>query len=99
MVVFRHISVLRGFMTHLYQLVGMLLEHLRVLLHITLITGLGRLHQHQQWHVGLQEGITHVVHHRLAQLYATATARSKVNSKSKAVVVGARFMFSDISNL
>ena len=55
-------------MTYLHQLVGVLAEHLGVLLHLLLVAALGRLDEHQQGNVGLQEGVRDVVHHRLPQL-------------------------------
>ena len=55
-------------MTYLDQLVGVLAEHLRILLDLLLVATLGSLDEHQQWHVGLQERVGDVVHHRLPQL-------------------------------
>ena len=55
-------------MTDLHKLVGVLTEHLGVLFDLLLVAALGRLDEHQQGHVGLQEGVGDVVHHRLPQL-------------------------------
>ena len=53
---------------HLDEFVGVLHEDLGVLLHLSLIPGLGRLYQYLERDVGLQERVAHVVHHRLTQL-------------------------------
>jgi len=46
----------------------MLCENLRIFLNASLIPCLRCLYQHQQGHIGFQEGVGHMVHHCLAQL-------------------------------
>lgn len=53
---------------YLDELVGVLAEHLRVLLHLLLVAVLGGFDQDQQGDVGLQEGVGDVVHHSFTEL-------------------------------
>lgn len=53
------------YVTHLHQLVGVFAEDLCILLNLFFITALGRLYQHQQRHIGLQERVRYVVHNSL----------------------------------
>ena len=54
---------------YLNELVGMLTEDLRVLLHFFLITAFGSLDENQQWHIGLQERIWYMIHYCLPELW------------------------------
>ena len=49
----------------------MLLEDLCVFFHLSLVPSFSSLDQHQERHIGLQERIANMVHHRLAQLQRT----------------------------
>lgn len=53
---------------YLNQFVGVLTENLGIFLHLLFITILGSLDQYQQWNIGLQKRVRHVVHHSLSQL-------------------------------
>lgn len=53
---------------YLNQLVGMLAEHLCILLDFFLVAVFGSFNQDEQGNVGLQEGVRDMVHYGFAQL-------------------------------
>lgn len=70
--------LIRGvFVAYLDELVGVLTEDLGIFLHFLLVAVLGRFDEDQERHVGLQEGVGHVVHHCLSQLQSRATGGGK----------------------
>ena len=72
------------------------MEDLRVLLNLRLITALGGVDQDQQRHVGFQEAVAHVVHHRFAQLPAQV-ARLAVHLVDGSVETLGRFLLARLT--